>query len=91
MNRTQALCKATGLQTLDELVEYTGCKVEDLLYSSPTSKHLNSPYSHGWFAGRTCSIDFNKRINFPNHNGDVDFWIGVAVGLIMQEELGSLT
>jgi hypothetical protein len=84
MTRLEALCKAFGWQggTIHDLTRETGVSVDDLLHGVPSSTYLNSDYCHGWFAGRTCSVDFNKNTNFPRFYGNKDFWIGVAQGII---------
>jgi hypothetical protein len=86
MNRTEAICKALGYQggTIHQLAAETGVSVEDLLYGVPSATYLSSDYSQGWAAGRTCSVDFNRTVNFPAHFGNKDFWLGVAMGLIAQ-------
>lgn len=83
MNRTQALCKALGWQggTIHQISDETNCSVNDLLYGSPNKSSQN--YTSGWFAGRTCSLEHNQMINFPKHKGDLNFWLGVADGLIL--------
>ena len=83
MNRTQALCQAFGWQggTIHQVAQETGCKVSDLLYA----EYAETPaYERGWFAGRTCSVEFNLRVNFPKEQGNLDFWLGVAEGLILK-------
>lgn len=84
MNRTQALCKAFGWQggTIHQVSEETGCDVSAILNHKPTNTYLGSVFSNGWFAGRTCSIEHNKSVNFPKYRGNIDFWIGVAEGII---------
>jgi len=84
VNRTEALCRALGWQggTIHQISRETGVGVDNLLYGTPESVYLNSDYSHGWFAGRTCGVDFNKTTNFPKYYGNADFWLGVAEGII---------
>ena len=84
IERTQALCNALGWQggTIHQVAEETGCSVADLLYAETISHSFS--HSQGWFAGRTCSTQFNKDVNFPNHKGDVQFWHGVADGLVVR-------
>lgn len=86
MNRTQALCKALGWQggTIHQVSEETGVSVEELLYGEPLDKSLIAGYTGGWFAGRTCTVEFNLRVNFPKNKGNPDFWIGVAEGVMLQ-------
>lgn len=86
MNRTQALCKALGWQggTIHQVSQETGVSVEELLYGEVEDKSLASEYTGGWFAGRTCSLEHNRKVNFPQNKGNRDFWIGVAEGLMLQ-------
>jgi hypothetical protein len=89
MTRTGALVKAMGWQggTIHQLAQETGVDVHTLLYAKkPSDQSLASPYTQGWFAGRTCTIEFNKHTNFPKFKGNSDFWLGVAEGLIHQNE-----
>ncbi len=80
---TEALCFALGWQggTLAQVAEATGCTGADLLSPRPAQIGLTSEQSMGFSAGRTCSIDFNRRVNFPGYAGNVDFWQGVARGI----------
>lgn len=91
MNRVQALNKALGQssKTIEEIAEITGVPASELLYGEATSKHLTSEYTGGWFAGRTCSLEFNLQVNFPKNVGNKDFWIGVAEGLMLEWVLSS--
>jgi len=86
MRRTEALCKALGWQggTVHQISVETGVPVNDLLYGEVSDKSLSSDYTSGWFAGRTCTVEFNQKVNFPKHKGNKDFWIGVAEGLMLQ-------
>ena len=88
MTRTEALCKAFGWQggTIHQLSEETGCDVAALLYGEPSYRGLASDYTGGWFAGRTCSLQHNLERNFPRYKGNLDFWIGVAEGIISKDK-----
>lgn len=83
MTRLEAINCAFGVNlSNDEIKDKTGCEAANLQNTPiPTQQYLTSPYSMGWFAGRTCSVDFNVKTNFPNHKGYIDFWIGVIHGL----------
>lgn len=84
ITRTEALCKALGWQggTIHQVSQEIGVDTQTILYGKPTlGEGLNTPYSHGWFAGRTCSVEHNKANIFPLRKGDADFWLGVADGL----------
>ena len=73
--------------TIQQVAAEIGCKAEDILNSSPTDMTLNTAYSRGWFAGRTCTVEFNRSHNFPQRMRDLDFWLGVADGSIEQEQV----
>lgn len=83
-SRTEALCFALGWQggTITQVAEATGCDAYQLVNSEPEQTvGLNCDHSLGWSAARTCSIDFNLRVNFPPMAGNLDFWLGVAKGI----------
>lgn len=86
MNRTQALCSAFGWQggTIHQLALETGCETDDLLYGVSLQHERSN--TGGWFAGRTCTLEFNLAINFPKHHGDLQFWLGVADGLMLRDK-----
>ena len=90
MTRTELLMEALGWQggTIHQLADVTGCDAGDLLYGQPTSTILSSPYSLGASAVRTCSREFNLRVNFPKSKGDLNFWLGVARGVELSHALG---
>ena len=83
ITRTEAIMKALGWQggTIHQVAEETGCAVHDLLYSAPKSEYIGTDFSHGWFAARTCTLEHNQTVNFPKHNGNIEFWLGVARGM----------
>jgi hypothetical protein len=85
MTRLDAFCKALGWHggTIHQVAAETGCDVSDLLGEVPSDTSLDSAYSRGWFAGRTCSVAFNRKHNFPGEKGILDFWLGVADGLML--------
>jgi hypothetical protein len=64
----------------DALAEVTGCEPERLEVHNAVDTGLHSRFVGGWFAARTCSIEHNRAVNFPNHQGDYDFWTGFARG-----------
>lgn len=84
MTRLEALCKALGWQggTIHQVATETGCTVQDLIHSRPSTTHLGSDHCSGWFAARTCSLEHNRRVNFPAAKGNLDFWLGVAEGIL---------
>lgn len=85
MTRLDAIRQALGNPTAteDEIAESTGCQVNDLIHRSfDINRSLGSDYTHGWMAARTCSLDWNMKVNFPKNKGNLAFWIGAAEGLI---------
>lgn len=88
MNRTEALCRVLGWQggTIHQVATETGCRVEHLLYGSVSDQTLTSDYTKGWFSARTCSLEWNRKTNFPKHKGNLAFWIGAAEGMILKME-----
>jgi hypothetical protein len=88
MTRLEALCKALGWQggTIHQVAAETGCPADDLLSARPKNVNLGSDYSAGWFAGRTCSLQYNLTVNFPKRKGNLEYWLGVAMGLIMESK-----
>lgn len=66
----------------------TGCGLEDLRNGDLEYNDIsvNSKFSSGWFAARTCSQDFNLTINYPNNRGNLQFWFGVMAGMKMRED-----
>jgi hypothetical protein len=85
MTRTEALNKAWNLQdaTIEHIAELTGCIPEQLLTFIPTRTHLGSDHCSGWFAARTTDTEFNLKTNFPRYKGNLEFWLGVADGLMV--------
>lgn len=84
MTRLEALCKALGWQggTIHQVAAETGCSVQDLIYGQPSATHITSDHAGGWFSARTCSLEHNRRVNFPANKGNLDFWLGVADGIL---------
>ena len=82
--RLNALCKALGWQggSIEQVAAETGCPAEYLLGTTVVNRGLRSPYTAGWFAARTNSVEFNRDRVFPHRRGDVNFWLGVAEGLM---------
>lgn len=64
--------------TIHQIAQETGCSAHDLLYGS-------APLGNGFSAVRTCSSDFNRRVNFPKAQGDLSFWLGAAFGQWLHE------
>jgi hypothetical protein len=83
VTRLEAFCKAFGWQggTIHQVAAETGCKAEDLLAGKAAKTGWDSDHCGGWFAGRTCTVEFNRHTNFPPRKGNLDFWLGVADGL----------
>ena len=87
MNGTLVIMKALGWAggTIHQVAAETGCTVEGLLYGSATDYRVGSDHNKGWFAGRNSTVGHNRTVNFPKYKGNLDFWLGVAEGLIQQE------
>jgi hypothetical protein len=73
--------------TIHQVVEATGLTVEQILKLNETREDVNigSDQSAGWFAVRTCDLEFNLRVNFPKRQGNVAFWFGVMRGQWLKE------
>lgn len=81
-NRTKYLCLALGWQggTIHQLVEVTGCSVQELLYGEfPTKEDHNACMS--FMAGSfwdTNSKQHQDNVLIPGAKGNLFFWLGVA-------------
>ena len=68
--------------TIHQVAQETGCSAHDLLHGVARDQ----PFKTGGFeAVRTCSLDFNRRVNFPKAQGDLSFWLGAAFGQWLHE------
>lgn len=89
MNTTLLILQALGYQggTIHQASQETGLSVGQILDldTYEGDKHLSSFYTGGWVAVRTCSVKFNKEVNFPKFFGNVDFWAGVVRGLYLKQ------
>ncbi len=94
-SRLEALYYAFGWQggTIHQLAEATGLNINQLMdldknafYTKDSAILYTSEYNKGWFAGRTCSIEFNIDTNFNMaiRKGHEQFWQGVANGIFME-------
>ena len=92
MTRLEAYCKSLGWAggTIHQVATFTGCSVNDLLYRKvPVAEQaINSDYTSGWFAGRTCSVNHNYEKVFPKYTGNINFWVGLAIGLRYKHSIG---
>lgn len=59
-----------------QITEQTGLNLNQFL--SVPSDPYGDDFRAGWFAARTCTLDWNLDHNFPAYRGRVQFWIGVA-------------
>lgn len=64
--------------TIHQVAQETGCSAYDLL-------HGTAPFGDGFSAVRTCSPEFNRRVNFPRAHGDLSFWLSAAFGQWLHE------
>ena len=78
---TEALMLAFGWQggTIHQIAKETGCDAHDLIYGE--SIEYNSSNIAGWFAYRTNSLEFNQQTLTQKHQGNLQFWLGVAAGV----------
>lgn len=81
MNRTLNLCKVLGWQggTIHQVAEATGLSVSTILDGK--SREGSADFHGGWFAARTCSLEWNRAKNFPANQGNEQFWLGAAAGI----------
>ena len=85
MTRLEALCIAFGWRggTIHQAAQECGLSASQLLdYAKPKNRDIDSAYSMGWFAARTCPREFNLRVNFPRRIGSAEYFSGVADGII---------
>lgn len=80
--RSIALMHLFGWQggTIHQVAEKTGCKASEILHGMAQGDVMG-----GFSAARTCSREFNERVNFPRAYGNLDFWIGAAFGQWLHE------
>jgi hypothetical protein len=69
--------------TIHQVARETGCSAADLLHGTAPGGY--GPTARGFSAVRTCSPEFNRRVNFPRAHGDLSFWIGAAWGQWLHE------
>lgn len=83
MTRTEALCRVLGWQggTIHQVAKEIGCSTHDILYGEPISQ--STDYVGGWFAARTCSLEHNRKVNFPAARGNLQFWLGASHGFAL--------
>lgn len=81
ITRTEALMAAFGWKggTIHQIAEVTGCDSTELLYAEDAE--WNQDHKAGWFAYRTCSLEHNQTVIYPNVKGNVQFWLGVAAAV----------
>lgn len=81
ITRTKALMAAFGWKggTIHQIAEVTGCDFLELLHTE--AMEYSQDYTKGWFAYRTCSLEHNQTVVYPNVKGNVQFWLGVAAGV----------
>ena len=86
--RALSLMRAFGWQggTIHQVARVTGCKAHDLLHAKPsTLVGLICSESMGFSAARTCSTEWLLNTLAPKHQGDVEFWLGVAWGQYLHD------
>jgi len=55
--------------TIHQMQDITGVNALTLLHGKPETTFLDSDFRSGDFAVSTCSVEFNKSVNFPKHKG----------------------
>jgi len=86
--RTKYAMMALGWQggTVHDLCREIECSPSDFLYDPIEGVSvMNSTYTQGWFAYRTCSKKYLFDVLAPKYKGDVQFWLGVAAGAALDE------
>lgn len=73
--------------TIHQMESETGVNSLELLYGKPEFTHFGSDFISGSFAVSTCSVDFNKTVNFLNEKGNKDFFLGVIAGVRTMDKL----
>ena len=89
MNRTEALMAAFGYQggTVHDICKEVGLEVNDFLYGELRVGCDDN--ACGWFAYRTCSLEFNQERNVKEQRkGDLQFWLGVVTAVNCCEKQG---
>jgi len=76
--------------TIHQMQEITGVNALTLLYGKPEVTFLASDFCNGSCAVLTCSLEFNKDVNFPRNYGNSDFWLGVIQGVKTMEKLDEI-
>jgi len=76
--------------TIHQMEELTGVDSLTLMYGKSEYTFLGSNHCSGWSAVNTCSVQFNKDVNFPNNKGNKDFWLGVIQGVRTMEKLDQI-
>ena len=88
-DRTRLAIKILGWQggTIHQVCETFGVKVNNFLYDSAEEVGvINSPFSHGWFAVRTCPLDYVRKTLIPRHRGNLQFVFGMLAGENLKEQ-----
>ena len=77
---TELLCLALGWQggTVHQVAEATGLTAAQIINTDRMKE--GESHGNGFSAVRTCSLEFNRTVNFPARQGNLSFWMGVARG-----------
>lgn len=93
MNDTAGLImRALGWQggTIHQVAQAIGCDTGELIGAYPVhSGAMDSAFSLGWFAARTCARKYLDEKLRPLHAGDLQFWLGVAAGQACKDRIGA--
>ena len=81
---TELLCAVLGWQggTVHQVAKETGLTVTQIVESDRVAIAFDYTENSraGWFAARTCSLEYNRAKIFPKRQGDLSFWMGAARG-----------
>ena len=89
-DRTRYCMQALGWNggTVHQLCETIGCDVNEFLYADADGVgYIGSDFSAGWFATRTCGLEFFLKEILPERMGNLQFWFGVCAGQAITDEL----
>lgn len=86
--KTLVIMHALGWQggTIHQVEQETGLKSNELWFGDITDKgHGDCDSARGWLAVRTCSLEHNRKVNWPRYRGNLNFWLGVMAGQRMRD------
>lgn len=86
ITRLEAYNKALGWvnRPIEDIAAYTGCEAVELLDSYPADDSQSGPYGLGWHS-KNKSLEVRMADIFPCNRGNLDFWLGVAHGIMIRD------